>query len=84
MGDLNKIPPVMHRPFLIYDEGQLLYRCIDSFVFLNTSFRQAGESQQTFRDLLDRVSKSQAAHEDWQPLLQLFESVLRLYPTSVE
>ncbi|KAK6619710.1 hypothetical protein RUM43_012468 [Polyplax serrata] len=78
MGDIDQLPPVMDRPFCttrfgrrsIYDDGQLHYRSIESFAFLNKSFRQAGKSQQVFRDILDGISKTETTHAPQAPAPQ--------------
>ena len=72
MGDINQLPPVNDTP-LYSDkiegsefplEGQLLFTSsIQKYLFLSFSFRQ-NESQQIFRDILDRVSNGECTVQD--------------------
>uniref|UniRef100_A0A8D9E7N4 ATP-dependent DNA helicase n=1 Tax=Cacopsylla melanoneura TaxID=428564 RepID=A0A8D9E7N4_9HEMI len=101
LGDIKQLPPVLDRPFYgtgykgsLHDQGQILYRSIPTCFTLNSSYRQNGEEQQFFRDLLDRLSVGQSTLEDWQVLMTReksrllrneiaeFRDCLRLFPNN--
>ena len=63
LGDLKQLPPVKDKPMYssnwgraaIYTQGQRIFCGIKSFLFLSNSYRQAEQSQQVFRLVLDRL-----------------------------
>lgn len=101
-GDIKQLPPVSDRPLYserfgklsIYNEGQMLFRNMDKYIFLNTSLRQFGNDQQIFRDILDRISNGKVLIEDWKRLmlrtkqnlnkneLSSFKDAIRLFTTN--
>lgn len=75
LGDIKQLPPIKDRPFYgtgfnnlaFVEEGQQLYRTIESAVILPASFRQNNE-QQRLRELLDRVADGEVTFPDWRTL----------------
>ena len=75
LGDIKQLPPIKDRAFYgvgfnnlpFVEEGQQLYRSIESAVILPISFRQ-NDNQQTFRELLDRVADGEVTFSDWLTL----------------
>lgn len=103
-GDINQLPPVNDRPlysdksegseFLL--EGKLLFTSsIQKNFFLSSSFRQ-NETQQAFRDILDRISNGECTVEDYETLMTrsiqslplneriLFNDAIRLFATNTD
>lgn len=76
----------------IYALGRSLFKNMDKYLFLNSSFRQ-NEQQQTFRDILlvDRISYGKVLIDDWKLLMTrskqnlnqnekyIFKNALRLF-----
>lgn len=102
LGDIKQLPPVNDRvlysgktdgnEFLL--EGRLLFTtCFQKYAFLSSSFRQ-NESQQVFRDILDRISYGECTMQDYQILMtrgiqnfsnhekNSFKDAIRLFATN--
>lgn len=74
LGDMKQLPPVNDRPLYgngynnqYSDEGQNLFKNIESSIILTTSHRQ-NENQVAFRQLLDRLSDGEFTLEDFRLL----------------
>lgn len=77
LGDLKQLPAVLDRSLYgrgydnnIYaNDGQQLFRQIESSIFLSTSHRQR-EDQSMFRSILDRLSDGEFTIQDFNTLNQ--------------
>ena len=76
MGDLKQLPPVLDRPFYgsgynseYVNDGQSLFRSIESSIILSTSHRLRPDQIQ-FREILNRLSDGEITLRDYEILGQ--------------